>query len=143
MALFKEAQDSSAAEAVPAGTYVAIGSHIEGRISGETEVSIDGSLNGVVDLEGRFAVGRGGRIQGEVTACLVRIAGRVKGNVRATKKIHLASSGSIVGDMAAPLVSIAEGGTSKGMIEAGGTVPDGSFQDVSLSHLGCRESRRD
>ena len=112
-------------EAAPAVTYIASGSHIEGRISGETEVSIDGSLNGVVELGGRFAIGRRGQIQGDVTACSVRVAGRVKGNVRATEKIHLASSGSIMGDVAAPLVSIAEGGTSKGMIEAGGTVPNG------------------
>lgn len=126
MAFFKTSQDESPAEAAPESTYIAAGSHIEGRISGGTEVQIDGSLDGVVALEGHFVVARRGRIQGDVTARSVRVAGRVKGNIRATEKIDLASSGSIEGDMTAPLLSVAEGGTANGMIDIGGTVPNGS-----------------
>jgi len=127
MAFFKKGQDDeSPAEAMPATTYIAPDSHIEGRISGGTDVQIDGTLDGVVALKGRFVVGRPGRIQGDVTACSVRVAGRVKGNIRATEKIDLASSASIEGDMTAPLLSVAEGGTGHGMIEIGGNVQDDS-----------------
>lgn len=139
MAFFKKDLDESAAEAAltppgkvrstsaaPARTYVAAGSHIEGTISGETEVLVDGALEGSVELDGRFVLGRKGRIQGDVAAHSVQISGKVKGNVRATEKIEVATSGSIEGDLAAPLVSIAEGGVCNGRIEMSGTLAIGS-----------------
>ena len=139
MALFKKDSDESAAQAAltppggvrstsaaPARTYVAAGSHIEGSISGETEVLVDGSLEGSVELKGRFVLGRRGRIQGDVNAQSVQISGKVKGNVRATEKIEVSPSGSIEGDLAAPLVSIAEGGLCNGRIEMSGTLTIGS-----------------
>ncbi len=139
MAFFKKELDESAVEAAqtppgevrstsaaPARTYVAAGSRIEGSISGETEVLVDGSLVGCVELKGRFVLGRRGRIQGDVTAHSVQVCGKVKGNVRATEKIEVASSGAIEGDLAAPLVSIAEGGVCNGRIEMSGTLSIGS-----------------
>ncbi len=139
MAFFKKEPDESAVEAAltppgevrstsaaPARTYVAAGSRIEGSISGETEVLVDGSLVGCVELKGRFVLGRRGRIQGDVTAHSVQICGKVKGNVRATEKIEVAPSGAIEGDLAAPLVSIAEGGVCNGRIEMSGTLSIGS-----------------
>ena len=121
MALFRSEPDEPAADASPR-TYVAAGSHIEGSISGETEVVVDGSLDGCVDLEGRFVVGTRGRIEGEVTARSVHVSGHVHGNVRATEKIEVANSGSIQGDLTAPLISIAEGGVCNGRIEMTGAL---------------------
>lgn len=135
MALFKKETDGASAPAVlrppgdarstsaaPARTHVAEGSHIEGSISGETEVLIDGALDGCVELEGRFVLGRRGRIHGDVNALSVQISGNVKGNVRAAEKIELAPTGSIEGDMAAPLIAIAEGGICNGRIEMSGAL---------------------
>ena len=138
MALFRK-DDESAAEAAmtppgevrstsaaPARTYVAVGSHFEGSITGQTEVLVEGSLAGGVELKGRFVLGRKGRIEGDVTARSVQISGKVKGDVRATEKIEVASSGAIEGDLAAPLVSIAEGGICNGRIEMSGTLALGT-----------------
>ena len=131
MALFKREPDESAA-AAPARTYVAAGSHIEGSISGETEVVIDGSLDGCVELEARFVVGPRGRIEGDVTAKSVQVSGHVHGKVRATGKIQVANSGSILGDLTTPLISIAEGGVCNGRIEMTGALAIGS-PSASLS----------
>ena len=125
MALFRKESDEPAADASPR-TYVAAGSHIEGSISGETEVVVDGSLEGYVELEGRFVVGTRGRIEGDVTARSVQVSGHVQGNVRATEKIEMANSGSIQGDLTAPLISIAEGGVCNGRIEMTGALAIGS-----------------
>ncbi len=118
----KPPADARSTSTAQARTYVAAGSHIEGSISGETEVLIDGALDGCVELKGRFVLGRHGRILGDVNALTVEISGNVKGNVRATEKIELAPSGSIEGNMAAPLIAIAEGGICNGRIEMSGTL---------------------
>ena len=132
MAFFKREPDEPAADASPR-TYVAVGSRIEGSISGETEVVVDGSLDGCVKLEGRFVVGSRGRIEGEVTARSVQVSGHVHGKVRATEKIEVAHSGSIAGDLTAPLISIAEGGVCNGRIEMTGALaigpPSGSLPE--------------
>ena len=135
MALFKKDSGESVAQvalaapgavrstsAPPTHTYVAVGSHIEGSISGETEVLVDGSLEGSVELKGRLVLGRHGRIQGDVNAQSVQISGKVEGNVQASEKIEVAPTGSIEGNLAAPLVSIAEGGRCNGRIEMSGTL---------------------
>ena len=135
MALFKKDSDLSPtpiahpspretrpATTASARTHIAAGSHIEGNITGKTEVLVDGYVGGQVQLEGRFVVGRRGRIQGDVNAQSVQIAGKVKGTVKAAERIEVASSGSVQGDLAAPLVSIAEGGVCNGRIEMSGTL---------------------
>ena len=121
MALFKREPDEPAAAASPR-TYIAASSHIEGSISGETEVLVDGAVDGCVELEGRFVVGTRGRIEGDVTARSVHVSGHVHGSVRATEKIEVANSGSIQGDLTAPLISVAEGGLCNGRIEMTGAL---------------------
>jgi cytoskeletal protein CcmA (bactofilin family) len=139
MAFFKKDLDETAAEAAlthpgevrspsaaPARTYVAPGSHIDGSIAGEAEVLVDGSLTGNVELKGRFVLGRRGRIEADVVAQSVQVSGHVKGDIRASEKIEVLSSGSVEGDLTAPLVSIAEGGICNGRIEMSGTLAIGA-----------------
>ncbi len=134
MAFFKKELEGTAAVAVtppgavrsasaaPVSTYVAAGSHIEGSITGNAEVLVDGALSGEVNLDGAFALGKRGTVSADIVAKSVKIAGHVKGSVTATEKIELLSTGSVEGDMASPLVSIAEGGVCNGRIEMSGTM---------------------
>ncbi len=139
MAFFKKELERAASEAAlaplgnvrspsaaPARTYVAPGAHIEGSITGDAEVSVDGALSGSVELNGRFIVGRRGQIKADVAAHSVQVSGHVKGDIRASEKIEVLSSGSVEGDLTAPLVSIAEGGICNGRIEMSGTLAIGA-----------------
>ena len=119
--------------AAPAKTYVAPGSHLDGSISGDAEVLVDGSLTGKVDLKGRFVLGRRGRVEADVVAQSVQVSGHVKGDVRASEKIEVLSSGSVEGDLTAPLVSIAEGGICNGRIEMSGTLAIGATPSRSYA----------
>ncbi len=135
MSIFRKGLDESgrADRVTPAGevrspsapaarSYVAPGTRIEGSISGDTEVLVDGSLVGSVELDGRCVLGRRGQVDGDIAAKSVQIAGTVEGDVRAEEKIEVTSSGSVKGDLVAPLVSIAEGGVCNGRIEMSGTL---------------------
>ncbi len=98
-------------------TLVASGSVIEGKIKGETEVLVEGVLQGEVDLASTLVVGEGGTVIGDVVARSVRISGKLQGNVQALDKVELLPTGSIEGDVVSPRVAIAEGGFCKGKIE--------------------------
>jgi cytoskeletal protein CcmA (bactofilin family) len=103
-------------EPVPT-TVIAPGSRVQGTIAGGAEVLVEGLFEGRADVEGTFVVGPRGKVQGDLKARVVRIAGSVNGNVEATERVELTSSGRIEGDVLAPRVAIAEGGFCQGRIE--------------------------
>ena len=110
-------------------TRIAPGTRIHGRITGATDLSIDGELIGDVDIEATLAIGAEGRIEGTVAARVVRLAGKVKGDVRGAERVEVAATGQLEGDISAPRVTIAEGAFFKGRVEMktlSGAAPAGS-----------------
>jgi cytoskeletal protein CcmA (bactofilin family) len=98
-------------------THVAAGTRIEGILSGPTELLIEGEVEGEVRVESAIMIGTEGVVRGPVSAQVVRVGGRVVGNVTATDRVEVAPSGSLEGDIAAPRVVIAEGAFFKGRID--------------------------
>ncbi|HWN44145.1 MAG TPA: polymer-forming cytoskeletal protein [Thermoanaerobaculia bacterium] len=101
-------------------THIAPGSRIEGQVSGPTELLVEGEVEGEIRVDSTVMIGTEGVVQGPVTAHVVRIGGRVFGNVTASDRIEVAPSGSLEGDAAAPRIIIAEGAFFKGRVEMTG-----------------------
>lgn len=102
-------------------TTVAVGSRFEGKLSGATDVVVEGEVEGEVRLGGDLVVAAGGKIAGDVEARTVRIVGVVEGNVRGRERVELAATGSLTGDVSAVKVVISEGAFLKGKIEMHGS----------------------
>jgi len=121
---------SSSRETVPAGerrrqtTLIAPGTLVTGRISGATEVLVEGDVEGDLQVDGVVTVGAEGKVRGEIFARVVKIGGRVTGNVRGGERVEVLPTGSLEGDVAAPRVTIAEGAFFKGRVEMGGDKPN-------------------
>ncbi|HUP22122.1 MAG TPA: polymer-forming cytoskeletal protein [Thermoanaerobaculia bacterium] len=98
-------------------TVIAPGSRLQGTISGTVDVMVEGVLDGRAELEATLVVGLGGRVEGDIKARVVRIAGSVAGNIEAVERVEVTPSGHIEGDIVAPRVAIAEGGFCQGRIE--------------------------
>jgi cytoskeletal protein CcmA (bactofilin family) len=101
-------------------THVAPGSRIQGQLSGPTELLVEGEVEGEIRVDATVMIGTEGVVQGPVTAHVVRIGGRVFGNVTASDRVEVAPSGSVEGDIAAPRIIIAEGAFFKGRVEMTG-----------------------
>lgn len=107
-------------------THIAPGTLVRGEVAGNTELLIEGEIQGEVRLGAAVTVGAEGAVEGPVAAPVVRIAGRVIGDVTATDRVEVTPSGSLEGDIRAPRVVVAEGAFFKGRVEmrgdqAGGT----------------------
>lgn len=100
----------------PGATRVSPGTRVVGRIEGTMEVVIDGELEGEVRLEGALLIGGSGAVRGEVAARVVRVAGRVTGDVRGLERIELLAGGSVEGNLTAPRVVVAEGAFLSGRV---------------------------
>lgn len=98
-------------------THIAAGSRVEGRLSGPTELLIEGEVHGEIRVESAVMIGTEGVVQGPISAQVVRVGGRVVGDIQAVDRVEVAPSGSLDGDISAPRVVIAEGAFFKGRID--------------------------
>ncbi len=94
---------------------------IEGELTGQEDLVIDGKIDGKIVLDGHhLTVGPNGRIHAEVHAKSVQVNGEVSGNILADDKVEISPSGSVLGDITAPRVALADGSSFKGSIDMGG-----------------------
>jgi cytoskeletal protein CcmA (bactofilin family) len=94
---------------------------IKGELSGNEDLTIDGSVEGKILLNGHnLAIGQSGRVVAEVGAKTVVVGGDLKGNIAAEDKVEVSATGSMKGDIRAPRVVLADGARFKGSIDMGG-----------------------
>jgi len=101
-------------------TLVAPGTKIVGKVTGSTEVVVEGELEGELRVDGGAVIGTAGIVRGEIGARTVRVGGKVFGNIRGGERVEVLASGALEGDVSAPRVVIAEGAFFKGKVEMTG-----------------------
>lgn len=121
--------EGPAASALGVGGHLALGSRVEGAITGSADWLVDGELVGSLQLEGRATIGSSGKVLGTVAARTVRIAGRVEGDVVATERVEVVASGHLEGNITAKRVIIAEGAFFKGSVAMAAPEPKSSAKE--------------
>ncbi len=92
--------------------------HVKGEISGNEDLLIDGSVEGLIQLDGqKLMIGRTGKVTADIVAGEVVVGGNVKGNVRAKGRIEIKKDGSVTGDLITAQIMIEDGAYFKGSIE--------------------------
>jgi len=101
-----------------AGTVVSAGLRIQGEISGNEDMLVEGLIEGPIQLgDGILTVGATGKITADVVAREVIVYGKLKGNLTARDRIQIKDVGSVVGDLATARIIIEDGANLKGSIE--------------------------
>jgi len=104
----------------PVGSTARLGAslHVKGEISGNEDLHLDGSVEGLIQLEERkLTVGASAKLTADVVAREVVVYGSVKGNLRARDRIEIKKDGSVVGDLTTARIMIEDGAYFKGSIE--------------------------
>jgi len=92
--------------------------HVKGEISGNEDLYIDGTVEGLVQLDGRkVTIGATAKLTADIIAGEVIVYGSVKGNVRGKGKIEIKKDGSVSGDLTTAQIIIEDGAYFKGAIE--------------------------
>ena len=92
--------------------------HVKGEITGNEDLSIDGTVEGLVHLEERkLTVGPSAKVTADIVAREVVVYGNVKGNLRARDRIEIKKDGSVIGDLTTARIMIEDGAYFKGSIE--------------------------
>jgi len=119
----QQQQDNFAAPAsapVNSGRAAVIGPgiHINGDVSGDENLIIEGKVDGKVRLgSNQVEVGQGGRVNADITARVIKIAGEVRGDLNSTEKVVISSSGNVHGNIVTPRMTLEDGAIFKGSID--------------------------
>jgi len=92
--------------------------HFKGELYGEEDVIIEGRLEGKITLKGHgVIVEESGRIDGDIAAATICVAGEVRGNLEGVEQVVLLKTGRVVGDIFAKSVTLETGAQFKGSVD--------------------------
>ena len=116
-------QESFAASANPPATsgraaIIGPGIHINGDISGDENLVVEGRVDGKILLDAhQVDIGQSGRVNANITAKVIKIAGEVRGDITGTEKVIILRSGNVHGNIVAPRMTLEDGAIFKGSID--------------------------
>ncbi|HEY6547347.1 MAG TPA: polymer-forming cytoskeletal protein [Vicinamibacteria bacterium] len=91
---------------------------IVGDITGEEDLTILGKVKGKIDLPGyNVTVGESGRVEADVNAKMVSVAGEVHGNLIAAEQILVRKTATMFGNLKAPRVGLEDGCCFRGSVD--------------------------
>ena len=94
------------------------GIHINGDITGDENLLIEGRVDGKVRLEGHeVSIGQNGKVKADITAKVIRISGEVRGDLNGMEKVIIARSGNVHGNIVAPRMTLEDGAIFNGSID--------------------------
>jgi cytoskeletal protein CcmA (bactofilin family) len=89
---------------------------IEGEITGQDDLLIDGEVRGKIRLHGgKLTIGPDGRVAAEIEAREVVVRGEVKGNISGQDRVQIGATGKMTGEIRTRLISIEEGAEVHGL----------------------------
>lgn len=115
-----QASQSSGAGAQRRDLSAGIGPSISivGDITGDEDLTILGKVKGKIDLPRHdVTVGESGRVDADVHAKVVSVAGEVHGNLFAGEQILIRRTATMLGNLTAPRVGLEDGCCFRGSVE--------------------------
>jgi cytoskeletal protein CcmA (bactofilin family) len=96
-------------------TVLGASSSMDGKLHSEGNVRLDGEFTGTLEIKGNVLVGETAKINADIAARNISIAGAVRGNVTGNK-VQLLRTGRIWGDITANALTTEEGAFIDGKI---------------------------
>lgn len=91
---------------------------VKGELSGSEDLTIDGKVDGKIVLTGHsVTIGQSGQVSAQIQAKAVTVSGELKGKIIADDRVEIAATGTMLGEVMAPRVVLADGAKFKGSID--------------------------
>lgn len=111
------------------------GTSIQGEITADSNLRIDGVVKGAVTTKGRLVVGVNGRIEGEISCQNADIEGEVVGTIVVEDLLSLKSTAKLKGEMITKKLHIEAGADFSGTCKMGNNSNqiDPKFQKTNVT----------
>jgi cytoskeletal protein CcmA (bactofilin family) len=100
-------------------TIISSGVKVDGTLSSNGSIRLDGIINGDVNCEGNVTVGEQGEVYGKVNGSSITIGGKVEGIINAKEKLMLESKANLKGDVFTRILVVEAGARFDGKSNMG------------------------
>lgn len=101
-----------------ADNVVSAGVCVNGEISGNEDLLVEGIVEGLIELgDGVLTIAATGRVAADVVAREVVVYGEMQGNIAARDRIEIGKNGVMVGDVMTARMIIEDGADFRGLME--------------------------
>lgn len=119
----------------PSVNLIGAGTSIEGDITTNGDMRIDGALTGTINVKGKLVVGPSGFVEGEIICQNADISGTLKGKIGVAELLSLKSSSKLNGDIITNKIAIEPGATFSGSCSMGGVIKDIKGETTEQANL--------
>lgn len=126
-----------------AETVVGTGVIVHGNLASQSDIIVDGILEGSIKTAGNVTIGVNAQIKANISGSNVTIAGSVKGNVTANGEASILETGHIEGDIKSAGLAISSGGVfiGRSVMEALPRLEHEQEQDEALGITAKTEAK--
>ncbi len=78
---------------------LAFGCLVKGEILADTDVRIDGAVEGNINCKGKVIIGPTGKVSGNIVCANAEIIGTLEGNMKVHETLTIQSAGKVNGDI--------------------------------------------
>lgn len=96
------------------------GTEIKGNFNSDSNMRIDGKIEGLIDITGKLVLGANGYIEGEIICENAEIEGTFKGNIKVRGFLSLKATAKIYGDIHTQKIAVEPGAVFTGNCIMGG-----------------------
>jgi cytoskeletal protein CcmA (bactofilin family) len=100
-----------------ASTVIGAGITIEGEVTADEDVVVQGTIRGKLSARDAVTVESGAVVEADVASGPVSCAGAITGNITSTDRVDLQSGAKVVGNVKATRITIADGAQFKGNVD--------------------------
>lgn len=93
-----------------ADTVIGAGVTLEGEVSSEGDMVVDGHLKGTITAAGSVTIGVNAVVKAPIKAAGVTVAGHLTGDITAEGEVHITDTGQVKGTITSGGLSIETGG---------------------------------
>ncbi|MGQ0829035.1 MAG: bactofilin family protein [Bacteroidota bacterium] len=108
----------------PSVNLIGAGTHIDGDITTNGDMRIDGTLTGSINVKGKLVVGNSGSIEGEIICQNADVSGMIKGKIGVAELLSLKSSAKLTCDIITNKIAVEPGASFSGSCSMGGIIKD-------------------
>jgi cytoskeletal protein CcmA (bactofilin family) len=119
----------------PSVNIIGAGTLIDGNITTNGDMRIDGSLTGSINVKGKLVVGVSGSIDGEIICQNADVSGTIKGKISVAELLALKASSKLTGDIITNKIAVEPGAAFSGTCSMGGIIKDMKGERTEKSKL--------
>lgn len=103
----------------PGLSVIAPGMRVEGELSTDGVVKIEGTVVGTVRAELQVLVAKGGVVEGDIHTREAILGGEVRGSILADERVEVQATSLVHGDISTQRIVVHEGGEVNGHVKMG------------------------